>query len=65
VTGREITHEEFVKGLIEVMRSMTSEQLLAIPGVWEALSEALNNEVITHIEAWRKVYERRGRLPGV
>jgi predicted RecB family endonuclease len=57
--SKTITHDQFIQGLVEVMRTMTAEQILAIPGVYEVVSEALNNEVIDHIRAWEKVEENR------
>lgn len=43
---RDMTTEDFDRHLREVLNSMTPEQILAIPGVYEAVSEELNNEVL-------------------
>ena len=41
-----LTNEHFDNGLISVLEDMTTEEILAIPGVYEAVSEALNNEAM-------------------
>lgn len=41
---------EFDDALIEIIKSMTVETLLSIPGVYEVLAHELNNEVIESIE---------------
>jgi hypothetical protein len=46
-----ITNEQFDAKLIEILNGMTAAQILAIPGVYEVVSEELNNEVIEAIEA--------------
>ena len=46
-----MTSEDFDRHLLMVMSRMTMEQVLAIPGVYEVLSEELNNEVL---DSWAK-----------
>jgi hypothetical protein len=42
----DVTHDEFVFALTEIVDEMSADELLAIPGIYEALSEHLNNEAI-------------------
>lgn len=44
-----MTQEDFDRHLLRVLNSMTPVQILAIPGVYEVVSEELNNEVL---DAW-------------
>lgn len=46
-----ITTELFDAKLVEILNGMTGAQLLDIPGVYEIVSEELNNVVIEAIEA--------------
>lgn len=46
-----ITTDQFDSKLIEILDGMTGAQLLNIPGVYEVVSEELNNNVIEAIEA--------------
>jgi hypothetical protein len=48
-----ITNEQFDAKLTEILDGMTGAQLLAIPGLYEVVSEELNNDVIEAIEAER------------
>ena len=41
-----ITQEEFDEKLEEIIGRMTTDQLMAIPGFYEVVSEELNNEVL-------------------
>jgi hypothetical protein len=41
-----VTHEEFVEALEELIDGMTGGAILQIPGAYEVFSEALNNEAI-------------------
>lgn len=43
---REIGHEDFAAAVEEVLSEMSAAEILAIPGAWEVLSDALNNEAI-------------------
>jgi hypothetical protein len=43
---KEVTTEQFDAALLEIVRGMTPEAIFALPGVYEAVSEALNNEAI-------------------
>ena len=45
------TTEQFDEKLEEIVSSMFAADLLAIPGVYEALAEALNNEILDALEA--------------
>lgn len=46
VKDKEITQEEFDMALSKMVGEASAEQLLAVPGLYEVLSEAWNNEVI-------------------
>ncbi len=46
----EISNEEFDRKLEEILDKMTGGQLLAIPGLYEVVSEFLNNKVIEELE---------------
>ena len=46
VRAEDITHDMFYAMLCEIVRNMGPSELLAVPGVYEALSEDLNNEVL-------------------
>jgi hypothetical protein len=41
-----ITQEQFDEALIELIAEMSADCIVAIPGVYEAISEALNNDAI-------------------
>lgn len=41
-----VTTEEFDAALVQMLEEASPAELLAIPGVYEALSEAWNNEAI-------------------
>lgn len=49
-----VTTEEFNHALALVLDKMTGEQFLAIPGIYEVVSEELNNE--TFDLAWEKFH---------
>jgi hypothetical protein len=51
-----MTQDDFDKHLLGVMECMSMEQVLSIPGVHEAVSEELNNEVL---DAWasKQIFE--------
>ena len=46
----EVTQEQFDAALEELVDAMSTAELLSTPGVYEALSEALNNEAIERAE---------------
>lgn len=48
---REITAVEFDLILVELVRDIDPVTLLRVPGVYEALAEHFNNEVL---ERWKK-----------
>ena len=41
-----VTHDEFAEAVRTVARSMGTDALLDIPGVWEVVSEELNNPAL-------------------
>ena len=41
-----ITDDEFYAALADLVHEMDAEEILGIPGVYEAVSEQLNNEAI-------------------
>ena len=41
-----ITNEEFDKGLLDLMEESLPSTVLAVSGVYEALSEEWNNEIL-------------------
>jgi len=45
-TFKNMTHEDFVACLLEVMAKKTTEELLRTAGAWEVYSEEFNNEVL-------------------
>lgn len=47
----QITQQEFDNGLRGILKEMTGEQLLNLPGVYEIVSEEFNNDVIS---AWER-----------
>ena len=53
----EVTQAEFDAALEEVVGEMSAGRLLAIPGVYEVLAEALNNEAIAQAKRRREVDE--------
>jgi hypothetical protein len=42
----DVTQEQFDAALEELLDGMSGAELLSLPGVYEAASEALNNEAI-------------------
>jgi len=46
-----VTDEMFDKKLVEILGRMSASELLSISGVYEAVSEDLNNQVIEELEA--------------
>ncbi len=44
--AKPVTTEEFDRALEALVEEMTPAEILSTPGVYEALSEALNNEAI-------------------
>lgn len=50
VVVRSVTSEEFDAALLELLEDSTPAEILAVPGVYEALSEAWNNEAIKLVE---------------
>lgn len=42
----DVTHDEFVFALTEIIRGMSAEEILAVPGAYEVFHEHLNNEAI-------------------
>lgn len=44
-----ITTDEMTTAIEDLVDGMTSADILAVPGVYELLSEYLNNEAIDHI----------------
>jgi len=49
----EITSEEFHRILVEIVQETDPITLLRVPGVYEALAEHFNNEVL---ERWEKEF---------
>lgn len=50
-------HDRFDRKLEELLDEMSGAELLAVPGLYEVVSEALNNEVLRALE--REDAERR------
>lgn len=48
--AKEITPEMFLQKLEELLDDMTGEQLLMIPGLYEVVSEHLNDAVLEALE---------------
>ena len=48
-----VTHEMFDKKLVEIVNEHKGEQLLAVPGVYEVLSEHFNNAVLDALDKER------------
>ena len=46
---KNITTEQFDSKLLEILSAMTAADLISIPGVYEIVSEELNNDVIDAI----------------
>jgi hypothetical protein len=44
--ARHVDHEDFAAAVEELVGEMSAAEILAIPGAWEVLSDALNNEAI-------------------
>jgi hypothetical protein len=51
-----ITHEEFYAALLSVLAEMSAAAILQIPGVYEVVSEELNNEAIDRAVEMRKFH---------
>lgn len=49
-----LTNEKFDQLLLEEVRHLSAEEILAISGVYEILSEEFNNAIL---EAWKKEQE--------
>lgn len=49
-----VTNEMFRAKLEQLIGQMSAGELLAIPGVYEAVSEELNNAVLEELESERK-----------
>ena len=47
---KRVTQEKFDAKLVEILDGMSGAQLLSIAGVYEAVAEELNNEVLQAIE---------------
>lgn len=47
---RDVSQADFDKKLEELVSKMSTAELLATPGIYEILSEELNNEVLKAIE---------------
>jgi len=45
-----ITNVEFDRALADILDTMSAREVLAIPGVYEATSECLNNDILDY--AW-------------
>ena len=52
-----ITSDEFERALLDVCDEIGPAGMLQIPGVYEACSEALNNDAVRKAEAWREADE--------
>lgn len=50
-----VTPEIFERKLHEIVTRMSSDELLVIPGVYEALSEELNNQILEELEEEREI----------
>lgn len=57
-----VTEEMFQQKLEEIVGRMSTDQLLATPGVAEILREELNNEVLNELdrEHWKNDYAEDG-----
>lgn len=51
MSDRTPTTEEFDATLLGLLETMTASQIIDIPGVYEALSEEMNNDVV---DTWRE-----------
>jgi hypothetical protein len=55
-------HEQFVQFIINKLETMSGSQIVAIPDIWESLSEEFNNDwcdyADNHAYTVRKPYER-------
>lgn len=49
-----VTDEMFTRKLGELLDEKSGEQILAIPGVYEVVSEELNNEVLDELSKERE-----------
>ena len=47
---KRVTDEQFDAKLVEILDRMSGSQLLSIAGIYEVVSEELNNEVLQAIE---------------
>jgi hypothetical protein len=48
-----MTHDDFYNGLLDIVKGMTAQELLAYPGIYEILAEELNNTVL---EKWEEAH---------
>ena len=55
-----ITYDEFNYALSEILDEMTGEQIMMIPGVYEVVSEELNNEALDLAVAKFYGFKREG-----
>ena len=51
----EMTQDQFDGILIGILETMSANQIIDIPGVYEAVREELNNEVLSH---WDTLQEK-------
>lgn len=59
VTKDPVTTEEFDEALEKILDEQSGAALLAVPGVYEVVSEHYNNDVIDRVFALRR--ERTGK----
>lgn len=55
----DVTQEEFDEALADLVHEMSADCILGIPGVYEAISEYLNNEVIDRARENREIARQR------
>jgi hypothetical protein len=55
-----ITQEAFDAKLAEIMDESPASSLLSIPGVYEAVSEYFNNDVLAKLEEDHDEHEQKG-----
>jgi hypothetical protein len=55
-----ITQEAFDAKLAEIMDESPASSLLSIPGVYEAVSEYFNNDVLAELEEDHDEHEQKG-----
>jgi hypothetical protein len=56
-----VTTEMFDRKLEELLGQMSAGTIMQIPGVYEAVSEELNNDVLRDLEHDRDTAERHGK----